>query len=115
MKGLCVFFALLTLPLSTTPCCGAEEGACQEKTTASCSGHHDEGETSDSGHPELPCSPFLSCGTCIGCISNPLAFFDFQSYLFTEKTYGEYYRFSVPKTSSFPLIKPPTFLAFPLG
>lgn len=101
MKILVLSFALLTLFLSSSPCC-TEEDTCGEKAEINCQDHSDDEEHQS----ELPCSPFYSCGTCSGF--NKPGVFKLSGAYFSENVIFTSYYLS-GKSEGFSIIpfKPP--------
>ena len=63
MKLLAVILSMLTLLLSTYPCCQEEDSCSDVAVTAHCGDDHSEEVPNEK---EMPCSPFYTCGNCPG-------------------------------------------------
>jgi hypothetical protein len=102
MKVFSLILGLFVLLMTVTPCCSGEE-SCTESELAS---ESSDGSAEDLGH-ELPCSPFFSCGSCIGFVQKEgIGFlFDFSLELISK----EYQTFYLASAKGFfeLLLKPP--------
>lgn len=65
MKWLLILLSLYVLALSAVPCCGGDLCCDHEITLQQ---EDDSHENHDHNKPELPCSPFFSCGMCHGMV-----------------------------------------------
>ncbi|MBN7813039.1 hypothetical protein J0A68_18945 [Algoriphagus sp. H41] len=63
MKIFSLVLGIFVLLMAVVPCCSAED-TCAE---SECTGEELHGADEDFGH-ERPCSPFFSCGTCLGFV-----------------------------------------------
>ncbi|MER3376173.1 MAG: hypothetical protein RIM83_16155 [Allomuricauda sp.] len=63
MRVLAVILSLLTILLSSYPCC-QETGSCSETSAVDQCGHDDPEEVPHG--TDAPCSPFYNCGRCPG-------------------------------------------------
>jgi hypothetical protein len=85
MKLLCLLFALFVLVFSARPCCADRD----------CDGSSDQ-QQQHAHHPvrekECPgCSPFFSCGSCVGFIASKPTFLSIERTFETpERTYVSY-------------------------
>ncbi len=106
MKFLCVLLSLLTIFLSSYPCC-QETGKCIETLSIRDNG---ENESSDDRHEkEAPCSPFYTCGRCSGFTLTYYGFLDIVSGEMLIKSNTDYYQELNPKEFYFHALKPPRY------
>jgi hypothetical protein len=96
MKWLMILFSLYVLTLSVVPCCG-DDFCCDDEAVLMHEGaSHKEHEHNK---PELPCSPFFSCGMSHGAVvPDLLLIFNPQAatgesirFNYAEHFYSEYY------------------------
>ena len=64
MRFSCFILVILTLLLSSSPCCAGDE--CCNETGATCSENNANNHSSEG--PANSCSPFMVCGSCTGFV-----------------------------------------------
>ncbi len=102
-----VILSLLTIFLSSYPCC-QETGSCSDISTMELCGDKDSGEHSQG--EETPCSPFYACGRCPGFTIN-YETLDFATLELPKETHPvPYYIELLPKEVYFFSLKPPRTL-----
>ncbi|WP_036381957.1 hypothetical protein [Muricauda sp. MAR_2010_75] len=103
MKVLAVILSLLTILLSSYPCC-QETDSCSEELLVGQSGHDDSDEPPLS--EDSPCSPFYTCGRCPGFTIRDEAV-DFIYLEVDKETPPMTYLELLPKEVYFFSLKPP--------
>jgi len=84
VKLLCLIFALFVLTLSARPCCADRECETREVIKKEQTQNHSEQDCQG-------CSPFFSCGSCVGFIAAKPAFLSMERTFETpERTYVPY-------------------------
>lgn len=102
MKFLSLIFGIFILLLSVLPCC-QEEDCCEEGSTDKLEASA-ESENSDL---ELPCSPFFSCGTCLGFTFEVESEFALTMRKELVHVENDFFNSDPPKGFNFSLTKPP--------
>ncbi|WP_394749235.1 DUF6660 family protein [Spongiimicrobium salis] len=104
MKMLAVILSMLTIFLSSFPCC-QESDSCSEVpfVVEHCGNDSSEEESHDE---DMPCSPFLSCGSCTGFTIN-YSSLNFVIPIIKQETKPVPYMEYLPKEVYFLSLKPP--------
>lgn len=107
MKFLVIVLSLLTIFLSSYPCC-QETVSCSNTTTVNhCD---DDGSEEQSEGDSTPCSPFYACGRCPGFTMN-FETLDFAALELPKETHPiPHYIELLPKEVYFFSLKPPRTL-----
>lgn len=103
MKMISILLAGIIISLTFQPCC-ASENKCFEET-ASC--RDDINHSSENEVPELPCSPFYSCGACPGFNLVSVQFITTATALKETTKLNSFYSPSSSETYILLLLKPP--------
>lgn len=104
MKALAFFLALMTVLLSVTLCCEGE-GSCTGEMAMECAEHSDADQ--DTPDPAPPCSPFYTCGSCLGFVYQSAPSVVFRTLSFTEQDFNSFYTESLYGPYLNPPKKPP--------
>ena len=75
MRILAFLLSFVVLWMSVVPCCEAQSHA--EIFDTDCASTHQD--PCQDGEAELPCSPFFTCGACVGCLVSKDFHFDSHS------------------------------------
>ncbi|MDC6361802.1 MULTISPECIES: hypothetical protein [Flavobacteriaceae] len=105
MKFLTVILSLLTIVLSSYPCC-QETDSCFETSTASHCADGDHNTENEQHDKETPCSPFFTCGRCPGFTTNHVSL-ELVPFELEEKIQPIVYIEPLPKEVYFFSLKPP--------
>lgn len=106
MRVVAVILSLLTIFLSSYPCCQESDNCSDTFATWDSS----ENESGDDNHEkEPPCSPFFSCGRCSGFTLTYDGLLDIVSKEILVKSNTEYYQELNPKEFYFHAFKPPRY------
>lgn len=65
MKTLCLLLSLYVFSLTVIPCCSDDN--CNDEIITENVNNHSQEDSRDEGECNV-CSPFLTCGTCIGFV-----------------------------------------------
>jgi hypothetical protein len=91
MKFLSIFLAVLTLSLSSSPCCVPDlsihelEAVSSVEESSCCATHDEESEGEESEAGCNNCSPFYTCGMCSGCTLSNFETFSILSAYFENQ------------------------------
>jgi len=102
MKLFPFFIAMLILLLAVQPCCAGDE-ACDEIKAEQTENRHSE---QDCGN-ELPCSPFYSCGSCLGFSIQKQHIEQLASFITPKFTHSTFWLQHSSEAYTNRLIKPP--------
>ncbi|MDN5203591.1 hypothetical protein QQ008_19540 [Fulvivirgaceae bacterium BMA10] len=104
MKIMAFSLALITLLFSVAPCCNGESH-CEDKVTQECADHCDTDQ--DMPDTDPPCSPFYTCGACLGFVSQTVSPYIFSHLFFSQGDFNSFYSGSLSASHLHPPLKPP--------
>lgn len=97
----------MVLILSISPCCSESENCLRDDLVEKNCENHKSGEEDES---HLPCSPFYSCGNCMGFTFGSKILFEFTFIAQNTSQVNDFYLDYVSVGFSILPLKPPKFI-----
>ncbi len=104
MRVFAVILSLLTIFLSSYPCCSETDTLMEISSIHDC---FEDRPSEDPDEGETPCSPFYTCGRCSGFTLTYYRVMDFVECEMVIKSNTDYYQALNPKEVYFHDLKPP--------